>query len=248
MDVVVYVMQLDATARTFYMDGLKVLAPVAGGGSTGEPPQWGLATEADLLATGAVLSAADTLAGLSMLNDTVSSRHWASPTVASPYWRYVVQDRAGRAAASSAETFIDGDFSDFRGLDVDRAGIVNVVEYTYGLSVPVIYYAQDDASIASYGAHTKQISAGTNLLDTTTVPAAVSADVIAQHKAPLTRPQLVVQNRFPSQLQREVGDIITVTCSRLGITAVEYSIQTITTVLREQANLWETTYQLEESP
>jgi hypothetical protein len=59
---------------------------------------------------------------------------------------------------------------------------------------------------------------------------------------------LDVKNRFPSQLQREVADLITVTCTRLGITSVEYSIQSLSTSITDGGSVWTTTYQLEENP
>jgi hypothetical protein len=250
-----YIMQTDTTARTFYVDGVRLIP-----GTSSDDyalAHWDLASEPDPLVMNGTLPANSVADGLATLNALSLSRHWVAPSLSTPYWRYVTQSRDEQAALASVETFTDSDFADFRSVERDRDGIVNVLDVPYTKTVPTnppgttesgTAYYSDEASALLYGPRPATLSAGASLYYLATVPDVVGPAYLTRRSGPLTRPQLVVQNRFPSQLQREVGDLVTVTCSRLGITAVEFSIQALTTVFLEQANLWETTYQLEESP
>jgi len=65
---------------------------------------------------------------------------------------------------------------------------------------------------------------------------------------PVARPAITVVNRFPSQLQRELDDLVTVNCARLGIAGGKYLIVSLTTSVTAGGKVWTTKYQLEEAP
>ena len=59
---------------------------------------------------------------------------------------------------------------------------------------------------------------------------------------------MTVIDRFPSQLQRELDDLVTVNCARLGIAGGKYLVVSLTTSVTAGGRGWTTVYQLEEAP
>jgi hypothetical protein len=238
-DPAIHVLQTDATARTFYVDGVRVIP--ANAADDFEMTHWNLPNESDryLLTTalaGAALSALTTLNGLTL------SRHFIKPAMASPFYQYVVTSRT--AAPASAETFSD-DLADFTGTDIDRASIVNVVPVAW--STATNFYS-DAASVGKYGPRPASTISGAAFIADGATADQVGAALIARYKDPRARPVIKVENRWPSQLQRELDDLVTVTFGRLRITAGKYLIQRLETKVSEACQRWETTYALEESP
>lgn len=58
----------------------------------------------------------------------------------------------------------------------------------------------------------------------------------------------VFENRFPSQLARDIGDRITYTASEHSLSGVEMLVQGFKTSINLSADIWQTEYQLEEMP
>jgi hypothetical protein len=236
LDAVLYVYQTDSTARTVLLDGVRVIP-----GSVAddfEMAQWSLAVEPDTYVTSANL-AGTALSVLSSVNAAALSRHWVRPTLASPWYVYVTAGRAD--AKTSAETFND-DLADMTAAEIDRASIINIVPVQW--SSATVWYT-DPTSMTKYGPRPSQ-AVGGGYGDSATVAASIGAAVLARYKDPRARPRITVVNRFPSQLQRELDDLVTVNFARLGISGGKYLILGITTSISQNGNWWETAYQLEE--
>lgn len=71
---------------------------------------------------------------------------------------------------------------------------------------------------------------------------------VYRYKAGVTRPDVTVLNRFPSQLQRDVADRIALTFALLGLTTKQFLIRSLTTTIDPEAQEWRTTYNLESTP
>jgi hypothetical protein len=72
--------------------------------------------------------------------------------------------------------------------------------------------------------------------------------VIYRYKDPKPRPDLTVENRFPSQVQRDITDRIALTFPRSSLSGKEYLIRSFRTDVMLNARSWRTTYQLESAP
>lgn len=237
---VAYVYQTDTTARTFYVDGVRV-AP----GSVAdafEMPQWNLASGAEVddgyTAAGTVQGSA--LSVLTTLNNATLSRHWIEPTMAYPWYQYCTSDRTTYAAKVSSETYDEG-IKEMTSAEVDGSSIVNVISAgAYG-------DFSDESSVAAWGLHP-----GNPLTwpyySTAALPAKIAAADFARHSDPRSLPQMTVENRFPSQLVRELDDLVTVYFARLAISGGEYLIQRAVTRLTDDGTVWATTYDLEGYP
>lgn len=237
-NVLAYLYQTDATARTVFIDGVRVIPGNAA--DSFEMAQWTLAAGAEVsdgYTTAAELSGTAG-AALASINDATLSRHWITAKTATPWYGYTTSDRTGLASKSSVETF-DDDIADMAAAEIDRAQLVNIV-YVGG------YYYSDETSVNAFG---PRPGASVNwAYYGTTVPPLVGAAVLARYAQPRARPTITVVNRFPSQLARELDDLVTVNFARLGIVAGKYLIAAITTTISQNGNWWETVYTLEESP
>lgn len=242
LDTMLFVYQTDATARTFYVDGVRVIP-----GSSAddfEMAHWSLANGAeatDIYSTAASLSGS-ALSSLSTLNALTLTRHYIDPTTTSPWYQYRTIDRTEYGTKISGETYAD-DINDMAGLDIDRAMIVNVVPVAY--SGGTEYYS-DETSVDTYGPRPTSSINGSQFYPDRTVPDSIGAALLARYKDPRARPTITVQNRWPSMLQRDLDDLVTLTVTRLGITLREYLIQTIEISISEGGNLWTAVYTLEE--
>jgi hypothetical protein len=104
-------------------------------------------------------------------------------------------------------------------------------------------YASDNASIVAFGLAKRSVSGGW-FIDGT--GAQDYADwLVAEYPTPRIRPTLTVTNRFPSQLQRDVGDTVTLNFARLGISSVQHRILKVSTSVTEGGRRWETQWLLE---
>ncbi len=236
--VVAHVYQTDATARTVLIDGVRVIP-----GSTAddfEMPQWNLAAENDTYQTAAALSGS-ALSALGTLNGLTLSRHWITPMMTSPFYQYGSSSRDDVAA--SAETFND-DVADVSGLEIDRASIVNVVPVVHSVGT---YYYSDADSVNHYGPRPSGAIGNANFLSAATADI-IGPALISRGKDPRARPQITIINRWPSQLTRQLGDIITLTFARQRIYSQRYSILSLETSVSRSAQEWTTRYILEEMP
>jgi hypothetical protein len=71
---------------------------------------------------------------------------------------------------------------------------------------------------------------------------------VARYSVPRGRPTLERTSIFPSQLERDVDDLITVTVNKLGITAGKYLIVKVAHRVTMGGVVWRTTYTLEAYP
>jgi hypothetical protein len=244
-DVVLFVYQTDATARTFYIDGVRVIPGASA--DAYEMSQWDLAKGRESSTQSPTTAIASTaLSALTSLNEAVLTRHFIVPTTAAPWYRYTTKEWPGFAAKTSAETYND-DVADMAAADIDRAAIVNIAAIPYW-SGATEYYT-DQTSIGTYGLRPGTLGAA--FMGGTSAAAKDVADVVgpayvARYKDPRARPTITVVNRFPSQLQRELDDLVTVNLARLRIAGGKYLIVSLTTVVRP-GGYWQTTYTVEES-
>lgn len=236
--VVLYVCQTDATARTIHVDGVRV---IPGSADDFEMPQWALAQESDAYATTASLSGS-ALAALNQINGYALTRHWIEPTMASPWYQYTTSARDDLAAKTSQETFND-DLADMSAADIDRASIINVVPVQY--SGGTEHYS-DAASVVKYGPRPASAVGSGAFFSGLTIPDSVGPALVARYRDPRARPVIRIENRWPSQLQRELDDLITVTFARLRISNGRYLILRLETTVSEAAQRWTTVYALEE--
>jgi hypothetical protein len=198
---------------------------------------------------------------LTAVNGVTLTRHWIEPAMTSPWWSYVTQSRATLLAAASAETYSD-DLNDARDLEIADT-VINVQKVTPGTKYidangatqtnadTNAVYASDAASVTAHGPHLgTDISSALieNKLDDPSVQQALADAVVAAGKQPRPRPTITVVNRFPSQLVRELGDVVTITFARAAIYAQRYTIARIDTRISDQGNWWQTDYALEEMP
>jgi len=237
-----YFQQTDATSRTVRIDGVRVIPE--GTADAFEMAQWSMdATEADSYTQASMSGSA--LSVLSSLNALTLTRHWIESTMATPWYSYVTAARGSLATKTSAETY-DDDLVDMTSAEIDRASIINVVPVTYGGGTE---YYSDATSIATYGQRPATAINGASLFSNTLViPDAVGPALVARYKDPRARPAITVVDRFPSQLQRELDDLVTVNCARLGIAGGKYLVVSLTTSVTAGGRGWTTVYQLEEAP
>jgi len=233
----------DTTASTLYIDRVRLAAEAAAADFM--PSQWVLPTGTEpAYAVSASWQGWGSVASvLSGINALVGSNHYIAPTMAAPWYEYRVVDIAARNAATSAETY-DNE-GDLNGTEITPAAFVNTQGYQIGSAMPE--YVSDEASVGLYGPQLGSTLAGSLYADAT-LPAAVAAGIVARYRFPRTCPTMVVSNRFPSQLQRSLDEMVTVNHVRLGIRGGKYLISRLTTWLTEGGTIWTTSYDLEEAP
>jgi Concanavalin A-like lectin/glucanases superfamily len=240
LSTMLYVYQTDATGRGFLIDGVRVIP--GSSADNFEQPYWNLAQESDAYSTTASLSGS-ALSGLSQINGVALSRHWIEPTMAAPFYSYNVSSRDDYAVKTSAETF-DDDLNDMTSAEIDRASIVNIVPITKATGVD--YYV-DQTNVETYGERPTGAIGGYAFGISDSVADAIGGALLARYKDPRARPQIKVVNRFPSQLQRELDDLVTVNFARLGISGGSYLILRLDSAIGSAGNEWTTTYQLEDT-
>ena len=239
------VCQTDATARTLYIDGVRVIP-----GSSADDwtmTHWDLdtASEASDLVSDSAAFTGSALSNLSSINALTLTRHYIRPAMTAPWYAYVTSDRDGLASKTSVETF-DDDLAGMSSAEIDRASIVNILPVVYSPNPPTTEYYSDAASVARYGPSPGSALAGSAFYSTRATPDIVGPALVARYKDPRARPVMTVVNRFPSQLQRELDDLVTVNFARLRIQSGKYLILRITTLLTDGGTIWTTAYALEE--
>lgn len=239
--------QTDATARVFFVDGIRITP-----GSVAddfEMDQWSLSTNSNEFYLSTVNLAGTALQSLDTINAIDLTEHWIEPTMTAPYYQYVTQSRADRNSLTVSEVF-DNDFIGFDSVETDRTSIINVVPITTALGGT--FYYSDPTSVGKYGP--RPVSAidasafldGT-LVDSTTVDA-IGGTYLTRFKDGKSRPILTAINRFPL---RELGQRITVNLDsvpalyKLFLHGGSFLIISLTVTVSE-AGLWTTVaYQLE---
>jgi len=244
-NVLALIYQTDATARTFLVDGVRVIPGASA--DNFEEPYWNIANtaESEVYVTAANLSGSAASA-LQQLNNLTLSRHWISATLTTPFYQYNIQDRKAYAVAASAESYADGTtaLQMVTQPELDRQSIANTIGITDS-TVGTVYYS-DEPSVGTYAERPAQTISGASFYPDQTTPALVASAYLSRFAQPIRRPEITVENRFPSQLQRDVGDAVWVTVQPWFINLFA-SILRITTTVDSAGQHWQTKYQLEES-
>ncbi len=247
LTVIAYVMQTDANLRTIYIDWVRVIP--GSSADNFEQPYWNIPAAAESDQYGASASLSGTaLAGLQQLNNLALSRHWISATMSSPYWQYNLQDRNAYAAATSVESYTDGVGTAAQTVappELDRQAILNAIAITTTAG-PAEYYPSE-ASVEQYGYRPASALSGNPFFANYTVPALVGAALASRVAQPIRRPTFTVENRWPSQLQRDVNDMVFLTVAAWLLWNLYGNIARLTTTVDSSGQHWKTEYQLEES-
>ena len=248
MDLVAFVQQTDATARTVHLDGVRLIP-----GSTAddfEMSHWSLGATgeaSDIYLTSASMSGT-ALGALEDLNNLTGTRHWIIPTATG--YTYKAEDRAAFAAKSSSKAF-DNTVQGLDALDIDRASIINVVPVTYNGGTE--YYGDED-SVGSgtgpgYGPRPTSTVGGAAYFPDRTIPDSLGPALVARNAIPRARPTLTLVNLWPDQLERELNDVITVSVTRYLIgTSDEWVIVREDLDIEDAGLRWTTTWALEAYP
>jgi hypothetical protein len=256
-DVVLVIMVNSAATATFRVDSVHF-----GPGSTTlnfEPTFAVLDTE-DLRAPDyAGSGAASSL--LSALNAVAGTRHWVETIMVAPWWAYHTETLATATAQTSAETITE-EIESMAGLERDAAAVVNVQAVAPGTkyldadgdtvanTADGTAYASDRNSVANGGRTGAAISSDLleNKVSDRTIQQAIADAIVARRADSLLRPTIVRRNNWPSQLARQLGDVITLTFARQRIYSQRYSVLSLETRVSQSAQEWTTTYVLEEVP
>lgn len=104
---------------------------------------------------------------------------------------------------------------------------------------------EDATSITTYG-EWEDAALTSDMFPSHAEALGLGAWIVKRYKDPKPRPTLTFENTFPAQLTRDIGDRVTVTSSRLSLSARPFYIRHFRTEVAD--NRWHTTYDLEEAP
>lgn len=247
-DVVLYVMQTNATGRTFFLDGIRVIP--GSSSDSFEMSQWQVPATAEDEAWAASAQFSGSLFEvLTSINDLNLSRHWIKPTMTSPFYTYVLEDRDTFAAKSVAEDTGTNGLDGWADTDVDRATIVNIVPVRSLIGATTqTDYIQDEDSITRYGERPYQLIDGATLWGTSQMPVNVGNALIARYKHPRIRPRSLRVNVFPNMLQRDLNDVIEVSFPRFLLSDQRFCILTSELSIDGAGGQWKQELILEEYP
>lgn len=238
----VYIMQTDATARTVWVDALRIVPGNAI--DAVELPQWSVpaTAERDLLVS-TVTASGSALSALASLNALTLSRHWIRPTMSAPWYQYVVEDRATFAAKSVAQTYTEV-IDEFTRLDVDDDQIINTVEIVVFSASS--YWYSDPVSVDRFGPKSIVMDVQ-SLTNSSALADAVGPALIFRYGLPRLRPQMVASQQFDALLGTDLNSVIRAIMAR-------HLVDGAFVVIREDVSIeqggrrWVATYQLEEYP
>lgn len=244
LDATLYIYQTDASARTFLVDGVRVIPEAVA--DDFEMSHWVLSSESDRYLTTASLSG-NGLSTLQDINRLALSRHFIRPKLTAPYYDYVVGSRDDLAEKAVAETF-DNNFAGFTEADVDRDSIVNIVGVQF--SGGTEYYSDGD-SVGRYGPQPYPGTlGGAQFLPDRGIPDVIGPAIITRYKDPRSRPSWVrtadSESQYLSQLIRELDDLIQVTLGRLALVDKRFLIVKVKNKVTHSGVKWESTWGLEE--
>jgi hypothetical protein len=156
---------------------------------------------------------------LEAVNQATLGRHWVKPgtTTATP-WVYTSVDRNHNVEAAGSLLTYGTDYDELEGLLVEdnALGRVTMTPHQWDGEAPT-------QAVAGPG--------GGNVLSLSSplVPSLAEAQGVADHmywrfSAPRLRPALVLQNRWPASLQRDLFDVVTVTDPRYYLTTRRFEV------------------------
>lgn len=237
---IISVEQTDAVSRTVLVDGVRLIPGLVT--DNFEQPYWDIAptAEAEIYGVSSAVGGS-ALSALQAINAASLSRHWIVADMATPFYRYRVQDRGAYAVSGSAERF--GDVQALSAPEIDRQALINTTKaVTQGFD-----YISDENSVARFGQRPGPDIGGGTISAGPTDVAAIAAAVNTRYRDPIRRPTFTVENRWPSQLQREVGDAVWIVIDPWLIRSLFGTIARLTTTISQAGQHWKTDYQLEES-
>ena len=195
---------------------------------------------------------------LKELNAASFSRHWCEPLATYPWWRYRTRVLSSLSGKSVAETYND-DLSGYTGDEQSYDSLINVVlidtggsyfnagVYTHYDNQHSHFDMEDAASIALNGRITTAIASDYLELSTASV-GDIGTYILANYAQQRRRFTITVENRWPSQLDRDLDDLIVLNIARLGIANGRFIIVGITHTISDTGRHWTTQYQLEQAP
>ena len=244
--VVLYVYGTDAVARSFFLDGIRVIP--ASAADDYEMDQWDLDASSSAEATDVYLAAAgiaetSALSALQAINDLTLTRHFIRPTMAAPWYQYVTEDRATYQAKSSQATISGSDIINDPVFEIDRQSVINTVGVEWDDNTD--YYSDDD-SVGIYGVRPGAIIGGSTFFPDRTIPDSLGPLAAARRAEARARPQITITNDAPNQLDLEPNEVIAITSTKALLTTEEYVIVGEELVIAPQS--WVTTYRTERYP
>lgn len=229
------ILQTNATARTIFVDGVRIIP--GSSADAFEMAQWNIPQTAgsDILASSAAI-AGTALSGLTTLNDLSLARHFIRPTMASPWYEYVVIDRDTFAALAVDET-ISEDVAQISDLELDRASIVNAitVSFTGGSDT----YSDDD-SVGAYGPRPGQAIDGSSFFPDRTIPDIIGPALVARYKDGVLRPRITRSQAGSAHVARDLADLLDISVERFLIRHMLVSILTETLTVSQSGRQWDT--------
>ena len=195
---------------------------------------------------------------LKALNAVSFANHWCEPLAVYPWWRYRTRCIPSLATKTVAETY-DDDVSGYTGAKQTYDSLINVVHYTTGTT----YFdgsgsfqtavaktegeVTDAASTAVYGEIATDI--GSDYLEPgSTALATIPAYILDRYAVQRQRFSFVVENRWPSQLLRDLDDLVVLSLPRIGLVNGHFIVVGIAHDISATGRRWRTTYQVEAAP
>lgn len=108
------------------------------------------------------------------------------------------------------------------------------------------HVVEDATSQTDYGVLNDSMSS--ELISSASQAEGLASWYIYRYKQPKARPSMTAVNRWTTQLNREVGDRITLTAGRIGVTAQPFWIRSFVTTVKVAGAIWVTDYNLEAAP
>ncbi len=216
----------------------------------------------DIRAPNAVLTGTVTSI-LAAVNAATASRHWIEPTMVAPWWTYSVETAQTADSKAFAEAIVE-DIADATNFDLDDSSIINVqvvegsgyyVDQTTGAIYDAVGLSRtvvsDGPSLRTFGRRDGKPIGGA-LVESPPLDATFLSDlgayIVRRYKDGAPRPRIRRTNIWPSQLQRRLNDVVTLTFARQRLLAQPYAIVSLTTKVSESGQRWDTEYTLEQYP
>lgn len=118
----------------------------------------------------------------------------------------------------------------------------------YRTLVDIVKHAEDATSIADFELHEADTIRDNHYVPTESAAQGLADYIVWRYAQPRWRPSLVFVNRFPTQIIRDLTDIITLTSTELSMAAARTTILRLETAVSDSGARWETTYTLDELP
>lgn len=245
-----FVYQTDATARTFYVDAVRVVPGATA--EAAELDEWsGLAVdEADDQLLSAALSGS-ALSLLAQLNRHEGSRHWTEFLMTAPYWRYVVESRQAYPTKSVVATWY-GRPAEGAGPYVDEFGPLDRASESYANTVTAVWSNGSDTisdaeSVKRHGPMVAATVGSAALYADATVPRAVAASIVDRFRFGAVRPDAKLVNEW-SVLDRQLSDVVAATIDRYLLADSRWAILRIELLIHSGSLGLEATIVLEAYP